>query len=240
MGEILRSTFQKAKDDPFYANLLSQEYDISKENNIFHCVDTTEELTKKVLSYLPALQSYFHRDGMDKFTSQVDWLEFCTMQGLLVPNRWTQNFLAAHLKYSKNLHLHPFILDGYPRTVAAAKHLLHLLQGFDIPVIKVLHLSISKQEMLSRGLQRGRADDGEMALLSRYHFYIENVQPSVDYLKMELGADVIALIDAHQPVYVTDDAGVKRLDLEKSIDNVVASALRSLGVPRVIVRDLLV
>lgn len=238
MGEILRSTFQRAKAEPSYAQLLASSYQISERANIFSCVDTTEELTRKVHSYLPEMQAYFGRSDMETFTSQLDWLEFCTMNGLLVPNRWTQDFISAHIEHSPDLRSSGFILDGYPRTVTAAKHLLEFLRRFEIPVIKVLHLSISKQEMLSRARQRARADDDDASLLSRYQFYVENVQPSVDYLKMELGAEAIALIDAHQPVY-RDEGGRKVLELGESIGNVVYSALRSLGVPRVIAHDLL-
>lgn len=238
MGEILRTTFQRAKNEKSYATLLAENYKISGTVNIFDCVDTTDDLTRKVLNYVPEMELYFKRKEMDKFTSQLEWLEFCTMNGLLVPNRWTQDFIAAHIEHSPEFKTHPFILDGYPRTVKAAQHLISFLKRFGIPVIKVLHLSISKQEMLSRATKRGRADDDETSLLSRYQFYIENVHPSVDYLKTELGSDVIALIDAHQPVYrqVGDE---KVFDLEKSILNVVASSLRSLGVSRMTVKDLL-
>lgn len=238
MGEILRNAFKTAKTDASFAKLLSETYRISAQANIFDCVDTTEHLSRKVQSHLPELEAYFKRPGMDKFTSQLEWLEYCTMNGLLVPDRWTQSFIAAHIEHSPTLRHKPFILDGYPRTVAAAKHLLEFLRRLNIPVIKVLHLSISKQEMLSRARGRGREDDDEQALLSRFQFYIENVQPSVDFLKTELGSEAIALIDAHQPVYDTV-ADVRKFNLEKSIGNVVAAALRSLGVPRVIVRDLL-
>ncbi|KAB8037918.1 hypothetical protein GCL60_12150 [Silvanigrella paludirubra] len=238
MGEILRKTFQRAKNEQSYAKLLSDNYKISSSSNIFDCIDSTDELSKKVLNYIPEMQAYFKRQDMDKFTSQLDWLEFCTMNGLLVPNRWTQDFIAAHIEHSPEFKTHPFILDGYPRTVKAAQHLIGFLRRFNIPVIKVLHLSISKQEMLSRATKRGRADDDETSLLSRYQFYIENVHPSVDYLKTELGSDAIALIDAHQPVYkqIGDE---KIFDLEKSILNVVASSLRNLGVSRMTVKDLL-
>lgn len=238
MGEILRSAFQNAKNDPSYAQLLSKQYQIGADTNIFECVDTTEELTRKVKNYLPQLEKYFGRNNMGQFTSQLEWLEFCTMNGLLVPNRWTQNFIAAHIEHSAELRTRPFILDGYPRTVTAAKHLLEFLNRLEIPVIKVLHLSISRQEMIQRAKHRGRADDDEASLFSRFQFYIENVQPSVDFLKMELGSDAIVLIDAHQPVYV-DHGGHRVLALKESIANVVSSALRGLGVPRVIIKDVL-
>ncbi len=238
MGEILRTSFQKAKNDESYARLLADTYRISKDANIFDCIDTSEHLTNKVRGLLPELENYFGRGGMDAFTSQLEWLEFCTMTGRLVPDRWTQEFVAAHIEHSAGLRSRPFILDGYPRTVAAARHLLQFLHRMDIPVVKVIHMSISRQEMIVRAKGRGRADDDEASLLSRFNFYIENVQPSVDYMKTELGSGAIALIDAHQPVYSLR-GGERAFDLDESILNVCASALRALGVPRVIVRDLL-
>jgi adenylate kinase family enzyme len=92
--------------------------------------------------------------------------------------------------------------------------------------------------MLHRAGLRGRVDDDEQSLLKRYEFYIENVQPSVDYLKEQLGTDAIALIDAHQPHYEGKDSE-RAFDLQHSIDNVVRSALRGLGVPRFVIERLL-
>ena len=92
--------------------------------------------------------------------------------------------------------------------------------------------------MSARAGKRGRTDDNEEALRSRFDFYVESVQPSVDYLKTELGGDRVALIDAHQPSFDQVD-GKRVFNLHRSIDNVVSSALRAMGVPSVIVRDLL-
>lgn len=238
MGEILRSTIAQAKENPEFADLLATRYEISAQNNLFNCIDTTPELMIKAHKHLPRMQVYFNRDNMREFTSQLEWLEYCTMNGLLVPDRWTQSFIAAHIEHEKRFQHEAFIIDGYPRTVAAAEHLLGALKTQGIPVIKVLHLSISKQEMISRASGRGRGDDSREALLSRFQFYIEHVQPSVDYMKTQLGHEAIALIDAHQPVYTLDQQGNKILDLPRSITRVAAVALRNLGVPRVIVRDM--
>jgi len=238
MGDILRQSFQKSKENKSYSELLAKTYQISANSNIFDCIDTNKKLTKKVLSYVPDLEKYFKKKDMHKFTSQLEWLEFCTMNGLLVPNRWTENFISAHIEHDKYFKTHPFILDGYPRTVRAAEHLLGALKNLNIPVIKVLHLSISKQEMLSRASKRNRADDETGSLLSRYKFYVENVHPSIDYLKTELGSESVALIDAHQPVF--DKVNGRRvLNVKKSILNVVASSLRNLGVSRITVKDLI-
>lgn len=238
MGEILRTTVARAKGDTAFAGTLDERYRISNSQNIFTSIDASDDLARKVRSHADGLSQMFGRSNMSEHTSQLEWLEYCTTHGLLVPNRWTQDFIAAHIELTQGLVEKPFILDGYPRTVTAAKHLLELLRRLKIPVAKVLHLSISKQEMISRATLRGRSDDDQQALLSRYNFYVENVQPSVDFLKLELGSEVVALIDAHQPVYA-DSQGAKKLNLEASINNVVSSALRSLGVPRVVIRDLL-
>ncbi|TXR51487.1 adenylate kinase family protein [Reinekea thalattae] len=238
MGEILRSTFRGAKDDPEFAALLASKYDLSAETNIFDCIDTTEALTNKVRSYTENLEKYFQKTGMAEHTSQLEWLEFCTMNGLLVPNRWTENFVAAHIEQARATREETFILDGYPRTVRAAEHLLGFLESMDIPVLAVMHLSISRQEMMSRAQARGRADDDEESLHKRFQFYIENVQPSVDYMKTRLGSDRVSLIDAHQPVYDQTAEGPV-FNLEASIKAVVTSVMRALGVPRVVLKDLL-
>jgi adenylate kinase family enzyme len=238
MGEILRTTIHSAKHDEKFRTLLSGKYQIDANTNIYDCIDTTPELTRKVLSHAADLEKFFFKTGMGNSCSQLEWLEFCTLNGLLVPNRWTQEFIAAHVEHDPALRTRPFILDGYPRRPEAAQHLLKFLDANGIPIIKVIHLSISKQEMISRASHRGRADDDQASLLSRYNFYVDSVQPTVDYLKMELGSAAIALIDAHQPVY-DQSHGERKFNLEASIQNVVVSVLRNLGVPRSIMRDLL-
>ena len=251
MGEILRSTVARSKEDPGFAALLEDKYALSRKTSIFECVDTNDELSVKVKRHLSDLERFFGRSP-SRFISdevsrparvgQLDWLEFCTARGLLIPNRWTQDLIAAAIEETladgEGAAERPFILDGYPRTVVAAQHLLDLLRSLDVPLLKVLHLSISKAEMSHRAVRRGRADDDVEALRSRFEFYVENVQPSVDYMKTELGGDRIALIDAHQPAFI-ERAGERVFHLERSIDNVVETALRALGVPGVIVRDLL-
>lgn len=248
MGGILRNTVERSKTDETYASLLEDKYALSNSVSMFDSIDTTEELSDKVRRYLPELQKHFNRDPQsdNADASQLEWLEFCTVRGLLIPNRWTQDLISAEIDTilqtpdsdGTNGFELPFILDGYPRTVAAAEHLLRYLRSVNVPVLKVLHLSISKAEMSARAGKRGRADDHEEALRSRFEFYVENVQPSVDYMKTELGGSYISLIDAHQPEFANKD-GERVFLLQDSIDNVVSTSLRALGVPRVIVRDMM-
>jgi len=248
MGGILRSTVERAKTDAGFATMLADKYSLSKSVSIFDCIDTTDELTEKVRRYQPQLLEYFGRPAQtpDPTIFQLEWLEFCTVHGLLIPNRWTQDLISAAVDNILKIdadgcqedYNSPFILDGYPRTIAAAEHLLGYLKSVNVPVLKVLHLSISKTEMSVRAGKRGRVDDNTDALNSRFEFYIENVQPSIDYIKTELGGSKVSLIDAHQPAYTEEQDG-RKFHLQNSIDNVVSASLRALGVPRVVVRDLI-
>ena len=100
MGEILRSTIERSKEAPSFQKLLEEKYALSHAISIFDCIDTNDELTEKVMRYLPDLESHFGRTPSrfisDEVSgkpevSQLDWLEFCTERGLLIPHRWTQD-----------------------------------------------------------------------------------------------------------------------------------------------------
>lgn len=240
MGTMLRNTYERAHASPAFAAVLSDKYRIGIATRLLDGADATEDLVHKVRSQRERLEAFLaQRRGSAaaecpwESTTELEWLEYCTTHGLLVPNRWTQALIEAHVELFSASTDRPFIVDGYPRTKAAAVHLLDVFQRHGIPVLKVLHLSISKQEMLQRAGKRQRQDDHIEALLKRYEFYVESVQPSVDYLKERLGSSKIALIDAHQPAYDEID-GVRVFNLGRSIHNVVRSALISIGLSRIL------
>ena len=136
--------------------------------------------------------------------------------------------IDALLESSPELLTEIFILDGYPRTVNAGKNLLKTLNRLNIPIIKVLHLFITKEQMKVRALSRGRIDDTQNSLERRYQFYIENVQPCIDYLKNHLGSTMVSLVDAHQPIY--DEDG--QINIDSSINEVVLIVMQVLGLPK--------
>lgn len=225
MGDILRKTIIKAKEDSDFLNQLSSKYLISDKASIFDENVNRIEIVQKAKAHLEEVQKYF-RLNSDQI-SQLDWLEFCTMKGLLVPDEWTVRILDALLENSPEYHEGIFILDGYPRTVVAADYMLKTLYNLQIPVIKVIHLSITKEQMKIRAQGRSRVDDTDESLERRYQFYIDKVQPCIDYLKRSLGASVV-LVDAHQPVF--DKNG--QIDIKASIDEVTISVMQALGLPR--------
>jgi len=231
MGGILRTTIERARSDEAYARRLEEEAMISARESIFDCIDTSRVLSAEVRRHLPDIDILFrerHEPGRSPrdFVSQLDWLEFCTLRGRLVPDRWTTTLMDARIdeltrERSEPERTLPLVLDGHPRTLEAARRLLTFLEAHDLPVLKVLHLEIDAAAMRARARGRGRIDDDDEALERRLAFYVEQVQPAIELMVRALGADRVARIDAGA-----------------SIGRVVCEALRSLGIPPVIARDL--
>jgi adenylate kinase family enzyme len=226
MGDILRKTLKKAKEEQEFKITLAEKYNISSSTSIFEEGKNNTEVIRKAESYNKDIISFLSLNN--NFVSQFHWLEFCVENGLLIPDEWTVNIINALLEGSPELHKGIFILDGYPRTVLAAESLLRTFNKLDISVIKVLHLFITKEQMNTRANIRGRSDDTQNSLERRYQFYIEKVQPCIDYFKEYLGSSKVSLVDAHQPVYEEN----KQLNVEESIKEVVLSVMEVLGLPR--------
>ncbi|MEN6313716.1 MAG: nucleoside monophosphate kinase [Clostridiaceae bacterium] len=225
MGDILRRTVKKAKENPEFLNQLSSIYLISDNVSIFNENMNRPEIVQKAKAYIEEVQKYFGTGS--KLISQFNWLEFCIEKGLLVPDEWTVKILDALLVNSPEFLEGIFILDGYPRTIIAAEYMLKTLYNLRISIIKVIHLSITKEQMKIRAYGRNRSDDTEESLERRYQFYIDKVQPCIDYLKKYLGSSVV-MIDAHQPVY--NENG--QIDIQASINEVTISVMQALGLPR--------
>lgn len=226
MGDILRRTIDKARANDEFRHILAEKYCISDFISIIDREKNDIELVKKAESCLADIEAHF--GGAKSFISQLDWLEFCVANGLLIPDVWTEKVIEALVETSPELRKGIFILDGYPRTVTAAQYLLETFNNLNIPVIKVLHLFITKEQMKIRASKRNRLDDNDDSLERRYQFYIEKVQPCIDYLKCQLGNAAVDLVDAHQPVYNEDGS----MDVDASIYEVVITAMEALGLPR--------
>lgn len=229
MGGILRKTIIRAKEDEKFKIRLAEKYSISMYTSISDVRKNGSEVVKKAEEHHKDIRSFLCL--ANDFVSQFDWLEFCVTNGLLIPDEWTEKIIDALLHNSPELHEGVFILDGYPRTVTAAEALLKTCNNLNIPIIKVLHLFITKDQMRIRALNRGRIDDTKNSLDRRYQFYVDNVQPCIDYLKNNLGNSMVSLVDAHQPI--RDEKG--QISIEASINEVVLSVMKSLDLPRFLI-----
>ena len=72
-----------------------------------------------------------------------------------------------------------FLLDGFPRTAPQAEALDGVL--VDRPLEAVINIEVDEEELVSRMLARGRADDTEETVRNRLKVYGELTAPVVDY-----------------------------------------------------------
>jgi adenylate kinase family enzyme len=223
MGDALREVIARANTDLSFRASVGDRFGIHSDRSVFNGEVTDASIARKALHYTAELVARFGEQP-----SQLDWLEFCVTSGLLVPDAWSEAILEGTIGEKAAGASGIILLDGYPRTEVAARHVLALSERLNIPIIKVIHLSVSKREMHRRALGRKRQDDTPEMLERRYQFYVEHVQPAVELLKHECGSQAVALIDAHQPAY--DEEG--QLDLPESVRNVAKQVLMSLGVSR--------
>lgn len=146
------------------------------------------------------------------FASRVDWLIDTVEDGRLVPDAWTQKLIEEELKRRSELRAGRWVLDGYPRRVDAARHLLQTLNTLDIPVLGVVHLRLPLEAVRTRLLGRGRADDTSEAIEQRYGFYRQSVLPTVGFLRGESGDEHVWEIDASgTPGEVAEDVWARIL-----------------------------
>jgi len=219
MGDILRSSFENSTNDLVLKKYDLEKHGISDKVCIYDMNNNNEDLVKKAILYKDDITKNFK--SHKGFVSQLDWLEFCVKNGLLVPDHWTIKLIDGYLEHASKRSKRIVILDGYPRTTIAAQNLLITLKRLDIPVIKVIHLFITREQMNIRLENRGREDDTTNSVERRYEFYLDKVQPTVDYLKQVLGNSFVSIVDAHQPI--TNNQG--KIDVEASIGEVVKSII---------------
>lgn len=76
-----------------------------------------------------------------------------------------------------------FVLDGFPRTSAQADWLLSQVKHGQLHVAAVIHITASEEAVKKRLLSRGRPDDNEQAIGSRFQEYEEQIKPILEHFK---------------------------------------------------------
>ena len=73
-----------------------------------------------------------------------------------------------------------WLLDGFPRNVKQAKFLNKLLDEIGQTCDVVINLEVPDDELVTRMLSRGRADDKEDVIRNRLEVYREQTEPLID------------------------------------------------------------
>ncbi|UJF25178.1 adenylate kinase [Suttonella sp. R2A3] len=95
--------------------------------------------------------------------------------GQLVSDEIVIGMIANRLGEQGNL------FDGFPRTLAQAEALDKLLNERDEAIDHVISLEVNDEEIISRMLERGRADDNEATIRNRLNVFAEQTQPLIAY-----------------------------------------------------------
>ena len=105
--------------------------------------------------------------------------------GNLVSDNIVSDLIEKHIS-NKNYNSR-LIFDGYPRNLAQARNLDHLLKKYDQKIDIVLKLSVSLQTIKKRISERKslekRADDSDYVAIKRYKTYEKNIEPVIDFYK---------------------------------------------------------
>ena len=105
--------------------------------------------------------------------------------GNLVSDEIVGSLIEKHIS-DKNLK-NKLIFDGYPRNLSQVKYLVNLLKKYDQKIDIVLKLSVSKETIIKRILDRKnlekRSDDNKEIAIKRFKSYESNIKPVLDFYK---------------------------------------------------------
>ncbi|AUS79182.1 adenylate kinase [Actinoalloteichus sp. AHMU CJ021] len=127
-------------------------------------------------------------------------------EGQLVPDEVTNGMVRDRLRQEDAVG--GFLLDGFPRTVGQAEVLTEFLGGQGHQLDAVLEFQVPEDEVVTRMLARGRADDTEDVIRTRLAAYRGSTAPVLDYYRPK----------------------VVGIDALGSIEEITGRALRALGV----------
>ena len=121
-------------------------------------------------------------------------------RGDLVPDRLVIEMLGPHVIEATLQG--GYVLDGFPRTLPQAEEAYRVAQEVsEIELQAVVHLEVSRAELLRRLLARatadGRLDDTETVIRHRLDVYDKETAPMLEFYA---GRGLVVDIDGEQPV----------------------------------------
>jgi adenylate kinase len=121
-------------------------------------------------------------------------------RGDLVPDRLVLELLAPHVVEAASRG--GYVLDGYPRTLAQAEEAYEVAKRVTgIELQAVVHLEVSREELLRRLLDRSRQesrmDDREAVIRHRLDVYDHETAPMLEFYA---GRGLVVDIDGEQTI----------------------------------------
>ena len=112
-------------------------------------------------------------------------------RGELVSDEVISGIVAERLAQS-DVTQDGFLLDGYPRTLTQAESFVGILNDLELTLDLALNLDVPIDEVTTRMLSRGRADDTEEAIARRLDLYEKETAPLFEFF---LNQGVFEVID---------------------------------------------
>lgn len=97
-----------------------------------------------------------------------------------------------------------FVLDGFPRTLPQADWLLSQVKHGQLKITAVIQIKVSEEVVKDRLLNRGRVDDTEEVISTRFKEYRKNTVPIIDELR-EAGVNIVDVNGDQSPEAVQAD-----------------------------------
>ena len=126
-------------------------------------------------------------------------------RGDLVPDQLVIDLIRERLDESDAKD--GWILDGFPRNVPQAEFLDALLDTIHQPYNHVINFDVPDEVLVSRMLNRGRADDTEEVIRNRLKIYREKTAPLIDFYE---NREKLVHVNGDQPMEAVTDE-LKRL-----------------------------
>jgi len=133
------------------------------------------------------------REACDAGTELGERVRDILAAGELVDDDTMADLVAARL--SREDARDGFLLDGYPRTRRQAEDLERILG--EAPVDTVVLIDVPEEELVERGLGRGREDDTEEVIRKRIRVYRRQTEPLVEHYGNK---GVLETVDGDRPI----------------------------------------
>jgi len=140
---------------------------------------TQAELLSKATSYLHLSTGELLRKEVELGTDLGKQVKDIMNKGELVSDQLVLEIVKKNLKKDNK----GWILDGYPRNLSQANSLNEVLIEIDQPLEVVFYLDIPEEVLIKRLLLRGRKDDTEDTIRTRFDIYKKTTEPLIQYFK---------------------------------------------------------
>ena len=150
---------------------------------------TQAELLSQSTSYLHLSTGELLRKEIEMNTALGSQVKDIINRGELVNDELVLKIVKQNLDNNKK----GWILDGYPRNLSQANSLNEVLIEINQPLEVVFYLDIPEEVLIKRLLQRGRKDDSEDTIRTRYEIYKKTTEPLIQYFK---DLELLVYIDA--------------------------------------------